>query len=374
MSSGIGSSNGEQRKKKPTDHHSAGELTMRALVFRDFGVVELVDVPKPGIEDPGDALVRVTRTAICGSDLHVVHGRIPGMTSGGVLGHEFVGVVEAVDAGVRRFAEGDRVVGSFTIPCGECWYCARRLFSRCPDQRVFGYGSFFGDVAGAQAEYIRVPNADLVLHAIDDTMDDEHALFVGDIFTTGYDCACEARIEKGDVVTVVGCGPVGLMAILGSRGFEPETIYAVDTVSDRLEMARRLGAIPVDANAVHVPSFIQDRTGGRGADAVMECVGLAPALLDCIDIARAGGHISVIGVHSDQELELPLNTTFVKAIDLKFCGTANIIGRWDESLSMLTSGVVHPEAIISHRMALDDGVLGYQLFERREALKVVLTP
>jgi threonine dehydrogenase-like Zn-dependent dehydrogenase len=164
------------------------------------------------------------------------------------------------------------------------------------------------------------------------------------------------------------------MAILGSRGFEPETIYAVDTVSDRLDMAQKLGAIPVDANAVHVPSFIQDRTGGRGADAVLECVGLVPALLDCIDIARAGGRISVIGVHSDQELELPLNTTFVKAIDLKFCGTANIIGRWEESLSMLSRGIVHPEAIISHRMPLGDGVLGYQLFERREALKVVLTP
>jgi threonine dehydrogenase-like Zn-dependent dehydrogenase len=176
------------------------------------------------------------------------------------------------------------------------------------------------------------------------------------------------------VVTVVGCGPVGLMAILGSRGFEPSTIYAVDTVPERLEMAQTLGAIPVDANAVHVPSFVQDRTGGRGADAVLECVGRVPALLDCIDIARAGGRISVIGVHSDQELELPLNTTFVKAIDLKFCGTANIIGRWDESLAMVSSGAVHPDAIISHRMRLEDGVLGYQLFERRDALKVVLTP
>jgi threonine dehydrogenase-like Zn-dependent dehydrogenase len=347
---------------------------MRALVFKDFGAVEVVDVPKPGIEGPGDALVRVTKTAICGSDLHVVHGRIPGMSPGGVLGHEFVGVVEAVDSGVQHFAEDDRVVGSFTIPCGTCWYCDRRLFSRCPDQRVFGYGSFFGDVAGAQAEYVRVPTADLVLHAVDDSMTDEQALFVGDIFTTGYDCASEARIEKGDVVTVVGCGPVGLMAILASRGFEPSTVYAVDTVSERLEMAQTLGAIPVDANEVHVPSFVQDRTGGRGADAVLECVGLVPALLDSIDIARAGGRISVIGVHSDQELELPLNTTFVKAIDLKFCGTANIIGRWDDALALVSSGAVHPDAIISHRMKLDEAVRGYELFDRREALKVVLTP
>jgi threonine dehydrogenase-like Zn-dependent dehydrogenase len=361
-------------RKRRTDHHLEEGLTMRAVVFKDFDSIELDDVPKPRIEAPGDALVRVTITAICGSDLHVVHGRIPGMSPGGVLGHEFVGVVEAVDGGVRRFAEGERVVGSFTIPCGECWYCARRFFSRCPDQRVFGYGSFFGDVAGAQAEYVRVPNADLVLHAIDDSMRDEQALFAGDIFTTGYDCATEARIEQGDVVTVVGCGPVGLMAILGARGFEPSTIYAVDTVSQRLEMAQSLGAIPVDAKEVHVPSFVQDHTGGRGADAVLECVGSVPALLGCIDIARAGGRISVIGVHSDQEIELPLNTTFVKAIDLKFCGTANVIGRWDDALAMVSSGVARPDAIISHRMKLDDAVLGYDLFERREALKVVLTP
>ncbi len=347
---------------------------MRALIFKDFGEVEMADVPKPGIEEPGDALVRVTTTAICGSDLHVVHGRIPGMDPGGVLGHEFVGVVEAVGSEVHRFAEGERVVGSFTIPCGTCWYCDRRLFSRCPDQRVFGYGSFLGDVAGCQADYVRVPNADLALHAIDPSMSDERALFVGDIFTTGYDCASEARIEKGDVVTVVGCGPVGLMAILASRGFDPSTIYAVDTVSQRLETAQSLGAIPVDAKDVHVPSFIQDNTGGRGADAVLECVGAVPALLDCIDIARAGGRISVIGVHSDQELVLPLNTTFVKGIDLKFCGTANIVGRWDDALAMVASGIVHPDAIISHRMKLQDAVLGYELFERREALKVVLTP
>jgi threonine dehydrogenase-like Zn-dependent dehydrogenase len=347
---------------------------MRALVFKGFGAVEVVDVPKPGIEQPGDALVRVTKAAICGSDLHVVHGRIPGMSPGSVLGHEFVGVVEAVDGDVRRFVEGDRVVGSFTIPCGECWYCGRRLFSRCPDQRVFGYGSFFGDLAGAQAEYVRVPNADLVLHAIDDSMSDERALFVGDIFTTGFDCASEARIEKGDVVTVVGCGPVGLMAILGSRTFEPSTIYAVDTVSQRLEMAQTLGAVAVDANAVHVPSFVQDRTGGRGADAVLECVGQVAALIDSIDLARAGGRISIIGVHADHEVELPLSTMFVKAVDLKFCGTANIIGRWDVALAMVSSGAVEPDAIISHRMRLDEAVLGYELFDRREALKVVLTP
>ena len=182
-------------------------------------------------------------------------------------------------------------------------------------------------------------------------MSDEQALFVGDIFTTGYDCASEARIEKGDVVTVVGCGPVGLMAILGSRGFEPSTIYAVDTVSQRLEMAQELGAIRCGC-----PRGPRSRASSRirpAAAAPTRCWNASDWFPRCwtrIDIARAGGRISVIGVHSDQELELPLNTTFVKAIDLKFCGTANIIGRWDDALAMVASGVAHPDAIISHRL------------------------
>ena len=347
---------------------------MRALVFKDFGSVELADVPKPGLEAAGDALVRITTTAICGSDLHVLNGRIPGMTPGAVLGHEFIGVVEETGRDVARFKAGDRVLGSFVIPCGSCWFCDRGLFSRCPDVCVFGYGSFLGDVQGAQAEYVRVPKADLALHAINASLSDEQALFAGDIFTTGYECAVEAHIEKGDVVAVLGCGPVGLMAIQAARAFEPERIFAVDTVSQRLEMAQTFGAIPVDASAVHPCSHIQDLTGGRGADAVLECVGLIPALLDSIDIVRAGGRISVIGVHSDPEIQLPLSLSFVRGIDLKFCGTANIVGRWDDALGLITAGSVHPDEIISHRMKLADGVRGYELFEKREALKVVLTP
>jgi len=347
---------------------------MRALVFKDFDAVELTDVPKPAIEEPSDALVKITSTAICGSDLHVLHGRIPGMTPGSILGHEFMGIVEAVGAGVSRFKEGDRVVGSFMIPCGDCWFCDRRLFSRCPDQRVFGYGSFLGDINGAQAEWVRVPNADIALHTIDPALTDEQALFVGDIFTTGVDCAAEGRIAEGDSVTVIGCGPVGLMAIQAAKAYRPGRIFAVDTVSQRLEMAQTFGAVAVDANSVHATTFIQDATDGRGTDVVLECVGLVPALADATDMVRAGGRISVIGVHSDPEFELALNMAFVRAIDIKFCGTANIVGRWDDALAMIKDGSASPDEIITHRMKLDDAVRGYELFESREALKVVLTP
>ena len=348
--------------------------TMRALTFADFGRVEMADVERPTIEEPGDVVLRVTTTAICGSDLHVLHGRIPGMTPGSVLGHEFCGVVDEVGPAVTSVKQGDRVLSSFMIPCGECWFCGRRLFSRCPDQRVFGYGMFLGDINGAQAEYVRVPQADLILRKIADGVDDETVLFAGDIFTTGYDAAVEGRIEEGDVVVVQGCGPVGLMAIQAATTFKPSVIYAVDTIAQRLEMAQGFGAVPVDASEVHVPSHIQDHTDGRGADVLLECVGAIPALVGSIDIVRAGGRVSVIGVYSEPEVELPLNLTFVKAIDLKFCGTANIVGRWDDALQLISDGRADPASIISHRMQLEDAPRGYELFAAREALKVVLTP
>ena len=347
---------------------------MKALVLADFGRVEVDDVAEPQIEDSGDVVVRVTRTAICGSDLHVVHGRIPGMTPGSVLGHEFVGVVEKIGSGVSRWKEGDRVLASFIIPCGSCWYCERRLYNRCPECRVFGYGAFYGDVAGGQAERVRVPNADICLHPIPESLGDEQVLFAGDIFTTGYDAAAEGRVGAGDVVVVQGCGPVGLMAIQALRAFQPSVIYAIDTVESRLAAAERFGAQPVNAASVHAPSHIQDLTEGRGADVVLECVGAIPALLTGLDLVRPGGRLSVIGVYSEPEIELPLNITFVRGIDIKFCGTANVIGRWDDSLGLIANGTAEPSAIISHRLPLADAVKGYSLFESREALKVVLDP
>ncbi len=346
---------------------------MQAVVFRDIGEVALADVPRPQLEEPGDAIVRITRAAICGSDLHVLHGRIPGMTEGGIMGHEFTGVVEEVGSSVAKLRTGERVVGSFMLPCGTCWFCAKGYFNRCPDQRVFGYGAFFGALEGAQAEYLRVPQADLVLHPIGD-LDEEKVLFVGDIFTTGLDAATEGRIAKGDVVAVQGCGPVGLMAIQCVKTFNPGEIYAFDSVPERLARAASFGAIPVNTSEVHPATYMQDHTDGRGADVVIECVGAVPALLQALDVVRAGGRISVIGVYAEPDMEFPLNVTFIRGIDIKFCGTANIIGRWDEALRLIEEGVVDPSSLISHRMPLSDAVEAYRMFDGREALKIVLIP
>ncbi|HET9050639.1 MAG TPA: zinc-binding dehydrogenase, partial [Candidatus Dormibacteraeota bacterium] len=181
-------------------------------------------------------------------------------------------------------------------------------------------------------------------------------------------------IEEGDTVVVQGCGPVGLFAIQAARTFRPGAVYALDTVPERLEMARSFGAEPVDARKVHPATFVQERTGGRGADVVLECVGALPAFDQAIDVVRAGGRISVMGVYAEPEHTLPINLVFMKGVDVKFCGTANVVGRWDRALELIRGGAVDPTAIISHRMSLDDAIEGYRLFEAREAMKVVLTP
>jgi threonine dehydrogenase-like Zn-dependent dehydrogenase len=173
---------------------------------------------------------------------------------------------------------------------------------------------------------------------------------------------------------VQGCGPVGLFAIQAARTFNPSVIYALDSVDQRLEMAQSMGAVPVNVRDVHAPTFVQDHTGGRGADVVLECVGALPALAQAIDVVRAGGRISVIGVYSEPEFQLPMSLVFTKGIDIKMCGTANIVGRWENVLSLIEKGAVDPTAIISHRMKLDEALEGYRIFESREALKVVLTP
>ncbi|HEY6378235.1 MAG TPA: alcohol dehydrogenase catalytic domain-containing protein [Candidatus Dormibacteraeota bacterium] len=347
---------------------------MRAVTFQDVGKLSLEDVPKPTLQEPTDALLRVTKSAICGSDLHVLNGRIPGMMPGGVLGHEFVGVIEEVGPDVRKVEPGDRALASMTIPDGACWYCQRGMYSRCPDNVVFGYGVYLGDLNGGQAEYVRVPRADLGLHRLDASLSDEQALFAGDIFSAGYDCAVEGRIQPGDSVVVQGCGPVGLFAIQAAQTFKPGQLFAVDTVEQRLELAQSFGATAVNAKHVHVPTFVQDHTGGRGADVVLECVGALPAFDQAIDLVRAGGRVSVIGVYSEPEHAIPISTIFVKAVDVKFCGTANVLGHWDSVLELVRSGQADPTAIISHRMNLSDALVGYELFAAREAMKVVLTP
>src|SRR5436190_22513101 len=223
---------------------------MKSAVYRGEKQVEVSDVPKASISNATDALVKVTLAGVCGSDLHSYEGRIPG-TEGWGMGHEFVGVVEDVGPEVRRFKKGDRVVSSFFVACGHCHYCIRGWFNQCVQRGAFGYGEFFGALGGAQSEYVTVPLADSTLEAIPDGMNDEQAIFVGDILATGFFAAERAEIKPGDTVAVVGAGPVGLMATMCAQLFGPSRTFVIDMVESRLETAQELGGIPINARQAH---------------------------------------------------------------------------------------------------------------------------
>src|SRR5260370_12142065 len=242
---------------------------MKALTFRGEGDVKVADVPQPAISDSGDALIRVTLGAVCGSDLHILHGLTP-MNEGAVLGHEFVGVVEEVGDEVRRFKRGDRVVSSFFTSCGHCALCRKGWFNQCVNKATFGHGEYFGGLGGGQAEFVVVPQADHSMEQIPDGISDEQAIFVADILATGYFGAERAEIKPGDVVAVIGAGPVGLMAVMCAQLFGPARTFVVDMVDSRLEVAQELGGIPINAKQVHPVEAIEKATGGVGAAASIE--------------------------------------------------------------------------------------------------------
>src|SRR6185312_16165539 len=220
--------------------------TMQAVTFYGPRDVRVEEVPRPEIEEQGDVLLRVDRAAICGTDLHPYNGRME-IEDGFVLGHEYLGTIEAKGDGVSQFEEGDRVVGSFFVACGKCWFCRRGVPMKCMMIRVFGLGMVFGDLSGAQSEYMRVPEADLTLRKMPDTgVDDDDILFVGDIPTTGYDAIRKAGMQPGDVVAVVGAGPVGLCTVMAARALGAGRVVALDMVAERLKLAEDLGAIAVN--------------------------------------------------------------------------------------------------------------------------------
>jgi threonine dehydrogenase-like Zn-dependent dehydrogenase len=347
---------------------------MRAILFEDIGSLRVGDYPDPAVQDPDDAVVKISTTAICGSDLHLLHGRVPGMRPGSVIGHEFIGTVEATGPNVTQFAAGDRVVGSFWIACGTCWFCKRGEFNSCDLQWALGNGMFTGDLDGAQAEYVRVPYANTNLHAVDQTLSDEQALFAGDILTTGAYISTRAGIRKGDVVAVIGAGPVGLFTLMNARAFEPERVYMVDMAPDRLALAESLGAVPIDTSKVNPVIAIQRHTDDRGADVVIECVGSPAAFTTALNAVRIGGTVAVIGVYTELGYDFPLGEIWRRGITIVMGQLCNVQGNWDRALDLVKLGIVDPTAIITHTLSLEDGVKGYELFESREALKVVLKP
>ena len=346
---------------------------MRAVVLRAPYRVEVTEVPKPHITEPSDILVRVERTAICGTDLHPYEGRLE-IEPDVILGHEFLGTVEEVGDAVTQITEGDRVVSSCVVSCGACYQCRRHQPGNCAGSRIFGLGLALGDLAGGQAEYVVVPNADLTARVIpvSGSASDDDILFAGDIMTTGYEAVVRA-MRPGDTVAIVGAGPVGLCAAIAAAAIGAVQVIVIDKVEARLKEAANHGALTVNAAEVDATDAVMDLTDWRGADAVIDAVGHESALISAISLVRAGGILSIPGVYTEEAITLPFGELYLKGVTVHM-GVSHITEFMDEVITLSSAGRLRPSAMISHRMGLSEAVEAYRLFEAREATKIVLDP
>jgi threonine dehydrogenase-like Zn-dependent dehydrogenase len=391
------------------------EVDMRAVCWYGASDVRVETVADPEIVNPRDAIIRTTRTAICGSDLHLYNGYIPTMKRGDILGHEFMGEVVEVGAEVRILEQGDRVVVPFAIACGACQYCAESLWSLCDNSNpnaaaletlygfagsgLFGYSHLYGGYAGGQAEYVRVPFADVGPLPVPADLSDEQVLFLSDVLPTGYMAAENCRIEPGDVVAVWGCGPVGLFAIRSAWMLGAERVFAIDRFPERLALAETFGkAETLNYEALDLIEELKVRTGGRGPDACIDAVGLEAhgttvdafvdrakhavrlatdrphALRQAIQACRKGGTVSIPGVYGGFLDKVPLGAAFAKGLTLTM-GQTHVHRYMRPLLERIARGDIDPSMIITHRLSLEDAPRGYEMFRDKHegCVKVVLT-
>jgi len=346
---------------------------MRAAVFRAEGIVEVTERPEPMIEEPTDAILRVTHAGICGSDLHFFHGKAP-MDPGTTMGHEAVGTVDEVGDGVTTVRPGDRVVTSFHIACGVCWFCRSGQSGLCEDHRILGGGPFGGDLPGTQAQAVRVPIADVNLLRVPDGVDDERALFVGDVLTTGVYAASLADAEPDDTIAIVGAGPVGFCVSQAVHAAGARRVYALDRDPARLALIATTGATPVDVGTTNPEMVLARATDGRGADVVVDAVGTPDAWSSALDIVRRGGRVIVVGMYTSETVELQLGVAWIRGLDLHFAGETPVHAWWGAAMDGLVANDLDPRPLISHRLPLDEAASGYEAFDRRDATKVVLDP
>lgn len=344
---------------------------MRAVTFQAPGEVRVEERPEPALGARDDAIVRIEASGICGSDLHIFHGRVriePGFT----IGHEFVGTVVAAGDDVARVHSGDRVLGCYHTACGTCFFCLRGTYQKCDAMRTFGHGELLGALQGTQAELALVPSANMTLRKVPDGVGDDVALFAGDVMGTGYHAVVESGVRPGDSLAVLGLGPVGLSAVQVAVAHGAGPVLAIDTVPERLEMARRFGATPIHLTAESPRDVVKRATSARGVDAAIDAVGHPDALDLAIRLARKAGTVVAIGVYAEP-CRVHMGLVWIKALTLR-SGHANVIGHVDRVLGMLASGSLDPTPLVTHHMSLDDAAEAYRVYDRREALKIVLTP
>ncbi len=389
---------------------------MKALTYHGTRDVRMETVPDPVLHDADDIVLRVTATAICGSDLHLYRGKIPELHDGDILGHEFMGIVEEVGPAVTSVRKGDRVVIPFVIACGDCFHCRLSEFSACettntgqgsslnrkglrPPAALFGYSHLYGGIAGGQAEYVRVPKANVGPLVVPDVLADEQVLFLSDILPTGYQAVVDAKVTRGSTLAIFGAGPVGLMAAACARMLGAERIFMVDRYQYRLDFAQATyGVIPVNFEEVDDPAeFIVSQTDGRGVDASIDAVGFeakgskadtlltglkletssGAAIRQCIAATRRAGTVSIPGVYAGFIHAFMLGDAFDKGLSFEM-GQTDVQRYMPKLLACIGEGLLKPETIISHRMPLDEAVRGYELFdskdEREACRKIVLTP
>ena len=389
---------------------------MKALCWMGKEDVRIENVPDPKILNPRDAIVKITATAICGSDLHLYDGLIPTMEPGDILGHEFMGEVVEVGPGVKNLKVGDRVVVPFTIACGKCVFCTQELWSLCDNSNpngwiaekmygytgsaLFGYSHIYGGYAGGQAQYARVPFADVGPLKIKTDLKDEQVLFLSDVFPTGYMAAENCDIETGDTVAVWGCGPVGLFAIRSAYMLGAENVIAIDRFPERLKLAKEAGAEVLDyMESDDLIEELKEMTGGRGPDRCIDAVGMEAhgntvgsmydnmkqtlrlemdrpnVLRQAIQACRKGGTVSIPGVYGSFLDKIPFGSAFGKGLTMKM-GQTHMMRYMKPLLKRIESGEIDPSFIISHRLLLEEAPKAYKIFrdKKQSCTKVVLDP
>jgi alcohol dehydrogenase len=344
---------------------------LRALTFQGPGEVRLEERPMPELVARDDALVKIEATGVCGSDLHIYHGRLK-IEQGFTIGHEYVGtVIEAGDA-VTRVSVGDRVAGCFQTACGVCFHCMRGEYQRCVESRTFGLGGTMGSLQGTQAEYALIPRANLVLRRVPEGVSDDVALFAGDVMGTGYHGVAASELREGETAAVLGLGPVGLCAVQSAK-LAGARVLAIDSVAQRLEVAEAFGAIPLHLGEQDVAAEVRKLTEGRGGvDVSIDAVGHTGVLDTAIRLTRACGRVQCVGIYAERG-EIHLGLAWLKSLTIKG-GQANVIAHLDPVLEMLADGRLDPTPLVTHHMKLAEAPEAYEIFDRREALKIVLTP
>jgi threonine dehydrogenase-like Zn-dependent dehydrogenase len=389
---------------------------MKAVCWKGIQNVQVEEVPDPEILNPNDAIIRVTSTAICGSDLHLYNGYIPAMLPGDILGHEFMGEVVQVGSDVNNLKPDDRVVVPFPIACGSCYFCQHEMWSLCDNSNpnasqaealygfspagIYGYSHLLGGYAGGQAEFVRVPFADVGPLKVNGNLTDEQVLFLTDAFPTGYMAAENGNIQPGDTVAVWGCGAIGLFTIKSAYMLGAERVIAIDHIPERLRLAREFGNAEIlNFEDLDVVEALKELTGGRGPDVCIDAVGLEAhgtglegfydrskqrvrlqtgrpqVLRECIQACRKGGHVSLAGVYGGFLDKIPMGAAFNKGLTLKM-GQTHVHKYMRPLLEKIENGEIDPSFIVSHTMSLEDASYAYDIFMNKndECVKVVLKP